>query len=63
MNAMQELVSMEEPVLARAGEAIQILSIKVMWAAHEVVSYGGTGDAQDLVEAERILTEASAEKE
>jgi hypothetical protein len=57
MNPLKELEAMEEPILARACEAIQIISVKTTWAAHEVVSYGGTHDAQDLVEAERLLIE------
>ena len=61
MFLLSDLVQMDDPVLARAGEALQIIMVKNHWAAHELLSYKETDDVQDLVEVERILTEMKRE--
>ena len=61
MFLISDLVQMDDPVLARAGEAICLIMVKNQWAAHELLSYKETEDIQDIVEVERILTEMKGE--
>jgi len=61
MNPLDDLTGLSDPTLSRTGEALCILYVKTVWAAHEVLSYGQSGDIADLVAAERILEEMKTE--
>jgi len=61
MPRIEFLIDMEEPVLSRAAEAIDLLNVKCRWAAHELLSYSNTGDVADLLEVERILLDMMSE--
>ena len=61
MNLVEDLLDLDYPTLARAGEALGTVWVKLGWAGHELISYTQTEDVQDLVEAERILQEMKTE--
>lgn len=62
MQPITDLEGIEDPILCGAGEALHIIRVRGMWAAHHIVSYTDrTADVQDLVECERVLMEMKGE--
>ena len=61
MPRVEDLIDMDDPGLARAGEGITNLYAKIRWAAHHLINYEATDDIADLCEAERIIQEMQAE--
>jgi len=61
MNFVEDLLDLDYPTRARAGESLGTIWVKLGWAGHELVSYTQTEDVADLLEVERVLQEIRTE--